>query len=171
MRSSQGGEATSRKAGPVRVQIAGHEYRIRSDGDPEVLREIAGYVDRAMQRVRDRTGTVDTLDVAVLTCLNLGREILGLREQRAPAGAVALEEDRLRALIERVEAAVTSQAAATGGERDRGGSADSEDDATRTLELPSVDAMRERSTAPRERTGDGSALPPRVAAGGRDRAS
>ena len=63
----------------VAVWIAGHEYRIRSDGDDEGLIRIAGYVDRAMQRVRERTGTVDSLDVAVLTCLNLAREILELK--------------------------------------------------------------------------------------------
>ena len=60
----------------IAVQIAGHKYKILSDGDGESLREIAGYVDAAMNRVRERTGTVDTLDIAVLTALNLAREII-----------------------------------------------------------------------------------------------
>ena len=84
----------------VPVRIAGHEYKIRSSGDPAQLQQIGGYVDRAMKRVRDRTGTVDTLDVAVLTCLNLGREILALRQrgegQNAGASVDALQ---LRSLI------------------------------------------------------------------------
>lgn len=65
----------------VAVRIAGHEYKILTDGDGGSLRQIAADVDRAMKRVRDRTGTVDTLDVAVLTCLNLAREIIDLRDQ------------------------------------------------------------------------------------------
>ena len=87
----------------VAVRIAGHEYKLLSDGDEQLLRQIASDVDRAMARVRERTGTVDTLDVSVLTCLNLAREVIALRENRA--GSV--EDDRMRALIERVEAAAT----------------------------------------------------------------
>ena len=34
-------------------------------GRADSLREIARYVDRAMDRVRQRTGTVDTLDIEV----------------------------------------------------------------------------------------------------------
>ena len=44
----------------VAVQIAGQEYRIRSDADEDALHRLAGYVDRAMGRVRERTGTVDS---------------------------------------------------------------------------------------------------------------
>ena len=74
----------------VAVRIAGHEYKIRSDGDVDALREIASYVDRAMARVRERTGTVDTLDVAVLTCLNLAREIMARHEHRCDLQLVPL---------------------------------------------------------------------------------
>ena len=94
-------------AKPVAVRIAGHEYKIRSDGDGEALREIAGYVDRAMNRVRERTGTVDTLDVAVLTCLNLAREILALHDQQKPDGATVVEAGELQGLIDRVESMLT----------------------------------------------------------------
>ena len=87
----------------VAVRIAGHEYRLRSGGDADSLREIAGYVDRAMARVRERTGTVDTIDVAILTCLNLAREILSLHEGQVPSGATAIDEEKLRSLIDRVE--------------------------------------------------------------------
>ena len=86
----------------VAVRIAGQDYKIRSDGDEEALVRIAGYVDRAMQHVRERTGTVDSLDVAVLTCLNLSREILALHEHRSSG----IADEKLRILIERVESAV-----------------------------------------------------------------
>jgi cell division protein ZapA (FtsZ GTPase activity inhibitor) len=88
----------------VPVQIAGRNYKIRSDGNLEELQRIAGYVDRAMDRVKRGTGTVDSLDVAMLTCLNLAREILSLRETRVPRGSTVVEEAHLRGLIDRVEA-------------------------------------------------------------------
>ena len=162
----------------VAVRIAGHEYKIRSDGDSDSLREIAVYVDRAIQRVRERTGTVDTLEVAVLTCLNLAREILSLHESRLPEGSAAIEGDRLRSLIEQVEsviggAATDAEAQATSrvSEVARDEPEAGEPEPPRTLELPSVESLREGPDA--EEAGDEpSELPePRVAAGGRDRAS
>ncbi|MCR9097438.1 MAG: cell division protein ZapA [bacterium] len=155
----------SKSSSVVAVRIAGHEYKIRSDGDPDGLKEIAGYVDRAMARVRERTGTVDTFDVAVLTCLNLAREILALREARTPEGSTAIEDDKLRSLIENVEAALLVQPMTDAVEETAPATA--ERGAT-TLELPSFESLRERD--------DGEAAAadleaPRVAAGGRDRAS
>ena len=153
----------------VSVRIAGHDYKIRSDGDDEGLIRIAGYVDRAMQRVRERTGTVDSLDVAVLTCLNLAREILATREQRSDV----VEDGRLRSLIEQVESVISREAAAPAGsveERDR--STATSDERPRTIELPSVESLRERmsSSSSDGDLGDREASPQaRVAAGGRDR--
>lgn len=169
----------------VAVRIAGHEYKIRSDGDAAALREIAGYVDRAMARVRERTGTVDTLDVAVLTCLNLAREILALREERAPAGTTAIDEDKLRNLIERVETSlgqapeiVEETAAARVATDSEHAPMPAERDASRTvprtLDLPSVEALRDRAAARSEKNvipAEETLPEARVAAGGRDRAS
>lgn len=157
----------------VPVWIAGHEYKIRSDGDDDGLVRIAGYVDRAMQRVRERTGTVDSLDVAVLTCLNLAREILALHD-RPRAGA---DDEKLRLLIDRVESALVGgvirieQEAAAESAAPPAAAIEIEVK-PRTLELPSVEDLRERlsvgsssdplgssQTAPRART----------AAGGRER--
>ena len=141
----------------VAVRIAGHEYKIRSDGDADSLREIASYVDRAMGRVRERTGTVDSLDVAVLTCLNLAREILSLHGQQTPSGAIAIDEDKLRSLIERVERSMASEGPAAAGKTDdserAGGKAVTREAArpadlpSKTLELPSVEALRERTSS------------------------
>jgi cell division protein ZapA len=82
----------------VAVHIGGKEFRIRSDESPELLARIAGIVDATMRRVEERTGAIDTLDVAMLTALNLAREVVEARET-LPMGP------RLRSLIERAEAA------------------------------------------------------------------
>ena len=85
----------------ISVKIGGHEYRIRSDGDEEWLQRVAASVDDAMRRIREHTSTVDSLDVAILTSLNLARELLQLREEGvASAGS---DPGALRELIELVE--------------------------------------------------------------------
>jgi cell division protein ZapA len=80
------------------VRIRGQEFRIRSDESPELLAEVAEIVDATMRRIEERTGAIDTLDVAMLTALNLAREIVEARKRRPSM-------PRLRALIERAEAA------------------------------------------------------------------
>jgi cell division protein ZapA len=93
----------------VAVTIQGHEYRIRSDGDDEAIERVAQYVDRTMGRVRQRTRTVDSRDVAVLAALNIARELLALREGRAPArpGAdhLVVEARRVHELLDLLDAA------------------------------------------------------------------
>lgn len=171
----------------VSVEIAGQLYRIRSDAEEESLQRLAAYVDRAMGRVRERTGTVDSLDVAVLTCLNLAREILSLRDQR---GIVAGDRN-LRTLIERVESALDSTGAPAKSEAMAAET--TETTPARTLDLrsdlrndlrsdlPSIESLRERGTAnvassaaSAAESGSAPAViraEPRVAAGGRDRTS
>lgn len=82
----------------VAVVIRGQEFRIRGDENPEQLQQIAEIVDSTMRRIEERTGAIDTLDVAMLTALNLAREVVEVRRTRPSS-------PRLRALIERAEAA------------------------------------------------------------------
>jgi hypothetical protein len=99
--------------GSVAVRILGHEYHVRSDGDPERIERVARAVDDAMARIRDRTGTADTLDLAILTALNFAHELLG--RGATPEGGVdrvVLDRDRLRAL------AALAEEAAGASERD-----------------------------------------------------
>jgi hypothetical protein len=155
----------------VPVQIAGRDYKIRSDGNPEELQRIAGYVDRAMDRVKRGTGTVDSLDA---------REILSLRETRVPRGSTVVEEAHLRGLIDRVEALLPlafesdsldeSETDVAEEEEASHPSAENEpNQGARTLELPAPEVLRERS-ANRGRE-EAEAPVQRVAASGGDRAS
>jgi len=86
----------------VKVRLGGKEYRLRSDASEEAMQQVADYVEGAMQRIRERTDTVDSQDVALLASLNLAREVLYLREQAEAGGGGS--GTRLRALIEQVEA-------------------------------------------------------------------
>jgi cell division protein ZapA len=91
---------------PVAVRIRGQEFRIRSDEDAETLERIAAHVDATMERVERLTGVVDSLDVAMLTALNLAREVLAGREDARRSGA---DPERMRALIELAESALAAE--------------------------------------------------------------
>ncbi len=91
----------ARRAIPVR--ILGHEYRIKSEGDDAHVERVARYVDETMVRIRERTRTIDTLDLAVLAALNLANDLLAKREGDARA---PVPPDRVRALIALAESAL-----------------------------------------------------------------
>ncbi len=84
----------------VPVLILGQEYRIRSESDPETVRRAAALLDDTMAKVRSRTGTVDSMDVAVLAALNLANHLVALRES-SPS---AVPNARIEALSEQVAA-------------------------------------------------------------------
>ena len=97
----------------IQVRILGQDYRIMRDATgstDEQVEAAASLVDETMRRIRDRTGTVDTAHVAVLTALNVANRLLAQRGERS-AGE-PLEPDRIRGLIELVESA--TGAGATG---------------------------------------------------------
>ena len=73
----------------------------------EALERIARHVDETMLRVEERTGTVDSQDVALLTALNLAREVVEERDMNVSSGA---DPKRLRALIELAESALSTEA-------------------------------------------------------------
>ena len=95
----------------VPVEILGQEYRIRSDSDASTIRRAAALVDETMEKVRDRTGTVDTLDLAVLTALNIANHLISLRDvtDGSPRQGSA-RPGELGDLIALVEAAIAEPA-------------------------------------------------------------
>jgi cell division protein ZapA (FtsZ GTPase activity inhibitor) len=61
-------------------------------------------VDETMQRIREHTGTVDTVHVAVLAALNVANRFVVQQEQDIVPGE-PIAPDRVQALIELVESA------------------------------------------------------------------
>jgi len=88
----------------VAVRIRGQDFRIRSDEPPELLARIARTVDETMERVESKTGAVDSYDVAMLTALNLAREVVGFEATRA-----AIDPAKLRSLIDLAESAIAPE--------------------------------------------------------------
>jgi len=90
----------------VAVRILGQEYRIKSEGDPEGVRRAARLLEETLDRVRGRSGTVDSLDVAVLAALNLAHHLVGLRDEARRGRGAGVDAERLAALVALVESAV-----------------------------------------------------------------
>ena len=88
----------------VAVRIRGRDFRIRSDEPPEQLARIARTVDETMQHVESKTGAVDSYDVAMLTALNLAREVVGFEANRR-----LLDSAKLRRLTDLAESAIASE--------------------------------------------------------------
>jgi cell division protein ZapA (FtsZ GTPase activity inhibitor) len=86
----------------VSIRVFGQEYRIRTEADASELQRVAVLVDETMARLRERTGSADTLDLAVMAAVNIARDLIAERAMRRPDGAA----DRLRALTDRVEASL-----------------------------------------------------------------
>jgi cell division protein ZapA len=97
----------------IAVRILGHEYRIKSESDEAQVERVARYVDETMTRIRERTKTVDSLDLAILAALNLANDLLARREgSEAPWTAEPVEPQRLQALIHLAESALAEEAEA-----------------------------------------------------------
>jgi cell division protein ZapA (FtsZ GTPase activity inhibitor) len=90
----------------VAVRIRGQEFRVLTDDDEDWLQRVAGYLDQTMASVEERTGTVDSRDVAMLTALNLARELVEFRERGPIPSPKGPEAARLRGLIDLAESAL-----------------------------------------------------------------
>ena len=98
----------------IAVKIGGREYRILSEADEKSLQQVAGSVDDAMATIREKTGTIDSLDLAVLTALNFARELVTYKTGKSSREGVAIvDRKRLQRLIEVAEG---FEPAADGGE-------------------------------------------------------
>lgn len=94
----------------VAIQIFGHDYRIRTEADPAGVERLARLVDDTMARIRERTGAVDTLDLAVMAALNLANDLLAAQAREREQGERQVPVDDLVALRERIESVLAEPA-------------------------------------------------------------
>src|ERR1041385_3110440 len=77
------GEAASSET--IRVEIYDQSYTVRSDGDPDYLKQLAEYVDQRMREISSGTLTVDSRKVAILAALYIADELHQLRRAHEAA--------------------------------------------------------------------------------------
>jgi cell division protein ZapA len=83
------------------VMILGQEYTVRSEGDPQYVREIAQYVDRRMREVSQASQQVSSTKIAILAALNIADELF--RERRQTGSGVEHLQERAEHLLVALE--------------------------------------------------------------------
>jgi cell division protein ZapA len=66
----------------VEIKVFGQIYTVKTDAGEEHIQRVAQYVNEKMDEVIKNTKSVSTLNVAILTALNIGDDLLKEREKR-----------------------------------------------------------------------------------------
>lgn len=75
----------------VRVNIYGEEYTVRSEGDEDYIRQVAGYVDRKMRQIAEKVPNKSPARVAILAALNITDEYFA-EKRKQEEGRSSFEE-------------------------------------------------------------------------------
>ena len=65
----------------AKIQIFGKTYNLKSSSDKVETEEVAVYVDSKMRELAEMSSKTPTLDLAVLTALNIAQELIELQKQ------------------------------------------------------------------------------------------
>jgi len=67
----------------VEIKVFGQTYAVKTDAEEGHIQEVARYVNEKMDEVLKKTRSVSTLNVAILTALNIADDLLKEKENRA----------------------------------------------------------------------------------------
>jgi cell division protein ZapA len=59
----------------VSLKIYGKVYQVKTDQDPAKLNLLADFVEKKMKEISDSTTVQSTMDVAILTLLNMAKDL------------------------------------------------------------------------------------------------
>lgn len=66
----------------VEIKVFGQTYTVKTDAEEDYIQEVAKYVNEKMEEILKKTKSVSTLNVAILTALNIADDLLREREKR-----------------------------------------------------------------------------------------
>ena len=92
----------------VQVTILGQQYTVKSAASPEEVERVADFVNRQVAEVT-ASKSIDTLNSAILTLMNIGGAYLRLQDTLAERQQV---EGRLQELLARLEHACPDEGGA-----------------------------------------------------------
>jgi cell division protein ZapA len=85
----------------VEIKVFGQTYTVKTDAEEGYIQEVARYVNEKMDEVLKKTKSVSTLNVAILTALNIADDLLKERERKS---ALLREvEMKSKDLVEKIE--------------------------------------------------------------------
>ena|SRR4030065_183542 len=66
----------------VEIKVFGQTYTVKTDAEEDYIQEVAKYVNEKMDEVLKKTKSVSSLNVAILTALNIADDLLKEKEKR-----------------------------------------------------------------------------------------
>jgi len=66
----------------VEIKVFGQTYTVKTDAEEGYIQEVAKYVNEKKDEVLKKTKSVSTLNVAILTALNIADDLLREKEKR-----------------------------------------------------------------------------------------
>jgi len=85
----------------VEIKVFGQTYTVKTDAEEDYIREVAKYVNEKMEEVLKKTKSVSTLNVAILTALNIADDLLREKEKRTTL--LREVETKSRDLVEKID--------------------------------------------------------------------
>jgi cell division protein ZapA len=85
----------------VEIKVFGQTYTVKTDAEEDYIQEVAKYVNEKIEEVLRKTKSVSTLNVAILTALNIADDLLREKEKRT---ALLREvEAKSKDLVEKID--------------------------------------------------------------------
>ncbi len=93
----------------IEITVFGQTFSVKTDAEEAHVQAVAQYVNEKMEEILRKTRSVSTLNVAILTALNIADDLLKEKEQRK---ALLREvEIRSKDLVERIDIRISGKEA------------------------------------------------------------
>jgi len=87
----------------VKIDLFGHEYNITGYGNSKEVQRLTAFINQRAESIRKKTSAASTLDLLVLTLLNITDEMLQHKHaQEVTIKKLEEKTDRLLRAIERI---------------------------------------------------------------------
>ena len=94
-------EDMNKKERFVEIKVFGQTYTVKTDADESHIQEVARHVNEKVDEVMKKTKSVSTLNVAILTALNIADDLL--RERARRVALLKEVEVKSKDLVEKIE--------------------------------------------------------------------
>jgi len=93
----------------VEIKVFGQTYTVKTDAEEDHIQEVARYVNEKVDEVLKKTKSVSTLNVAILTALNIADDLL--RERAKRIALLKEVEVKSKNLVEKIEMRIAGKEA------------------------------------------------------------
>jgi cell division protein ZapA len=91
----------------VEIKVFGQTYTVKSDAEEDHIQEVAQYVNEKIEDVLKKTKSISSLNVAILTALNLADDLLKEKERRA--ALLRAIERKSKELTEKIDLRISGE--------------------------------------------------------------